>query len=415
MKAGGSFRNVERNQTLLVSRAHCPLAVARVSERDGFAPHHRAPPARVRERQEPPLRHHASQAGSAPARARFRGGVARIRAALQATLMACLNTIGAACDTLFASRAIATQELNDEPVFILGHPRTGTTHLHNLLSKIRGSRTPQPLRVGFPSGFLAYGRLALRLCPCNGGREAPMDNMALAWNTPQEHHRDRRQSILRRRVAVHAAVFPRREALLEILRFSRRRRSRLTRWKDASMYFLKKTQFAAGGSHKRLLLKSPVHTARVRILREMFPKAQFVFIHRHPRGVSVRRAHGGRPLLAVSSPETGMLQDTQEFILHQGERCCTRRTRVTQRERERKTEVRFERLNAHRVGTLERVYVVGMGERRSTACDPSSSGIGTVWRILRQNAARGGEKKCCWRRRWRANSWHAWFRDFGYE
>ena len=31
-------------------------------------------------------------------------------------------------------RKVAQQPLHPEPVFILGHPRTGTTHLHNLLA-----------------------------------------------------------------------------------------------------------------------------------------------------------------------------------------------------------------------------------------------------------------------------------------
>ena len=101
------------------------------------------------------------------------------------TLMACLNTIGAACDTLFYGRAIATQELNDEPVFILGHPRTGTTHLHNLLSKDPRFAHATTFSVGFPSGFLCMRRLAPYLGLIMDAKR-PMDNMALAWNTPQE-------------------------------------------------------------------------------------------------------------------------------------------------------------------------------------------------------------------------------------
>lgn len=33
------------------------------------------------------------------------------------------------------SRRVEQQQLHPEPVFILGHPRTGTTHLHNLMSR----------------------------------------------------------------------------------------------------------------------------------------------------------------------------------------------------------------------------------------------------------------------------------------
>ena len=33
---------------------------------------------------------------------------------------------------------------------------------------------------------------------------------------------------------------------------------------------------------RRLIIKSPVHTARIPILRRLFPRATFVYLHRHP-------------------------------------------------------------------------------------------------------------------------------------
>ena len=36
------------------------------------------------------------------------------------------------------------------------------------------------------------------------------------------------------------------------------------------------------GSPKPLLVKSPVHTARMRLFHAMFPRARFLYIHRHP-------------------------------------------------------------------------------------------------------------------------------------
>ena len=33
---------------------------------------------------------------------------------------------------------------------------------------------------------------------------------------------------------------------------------------------------------RRLIIKSPVHTARITILRRLFPRATFVYLHRHP-------------------------------------------------------------------------------------------------------------------------------------
>jgi hypothetical protein len=39
------------------------------------------------------------------------------------------------------------------------------------------------------------------------------------------------------------------------------------------------------------LLKSPVHTARVELLLQLFPKAQFIYIHRDPYTVFKSAVH----------------------------------------------------------------------------------------------------------------------------
>jgi hypothetical protein len=56
-------------------------------------------------------------------------------------------------------------------------------------------------------------------------------------------------------------------------------RKALEEWKDALTLFMKKVTLL---SPRRLVLKSPPHTARIRVLLEMFPKAQFVYIVRDP-------------------------------------------------------------------------------------------------------------------------------------
>jgi hypothetical protein len=48
--------------------------------------------------------------------------------------MALLNSLLGLVDWLLYGRAIAEQQLHPEPVIVLGHPRTGTTHIHNLLA-----------------------------------------------------------------------------------------------------------------------------------------------------------------------------------------------------------------------------------------------------------------------------------------
>jgi hypothetical protein len=109
-----------------------------------------------------------------------------------------------------------------------------------------------------------------------------MDNMALAWDTPQEDEVAVNQ--LSSGASPYAPLlFMRREAeFRKFYDFQDCDAEDFARWRDSFTHFLKKIQFAAGGRHKRLLLKSPVHTARVGVLKKMFPKATFVFVHRHP-------------------------------------------------------------------------------------------------------------------------------------
>jgi hypothetical protein len=53
----------------------------------------------------------------------------------------------------------------------------------------------------------------------------------------------------------------------------------VARWKDALLRFVKKLTLRYG---RPLLLKSPPHTGRVRLLLDLFPEARFVHVHRHP-------------------------------------------------------------------------------------------------------------------------------------
>jgi LPS sulfotransferase NodH len=53
----------------------------------------------------------------------------------------------------------------------------------------------------------------------------------------------------------------------------------LDRWKRGFVWFLKCLTFR---DPKRLVLKSPPHTARIRVLLELFPQAKFIHIYRDP-------------------------------------------------------------------------------------------------------------------------------------
>ena len=114
----------------------------------------------------------------------------------------------------------------------------------------------------------------------------PMDNMALVWTLGG---RGRREPAQLRGVSVRPSAVH--DGRVGNFTASTIATPEDVRWRDSS-YFLKKIQFAAGGAHRRLLLKSPVHTARVKLLREMFPKAAFMVVHRHQSSFVQGGHHG---------------------------------------------------------------------------------------------------------------------------
>ena len=69
----------------------------------------------------------------------------------------------------------------------------------------------------------------------------------------------------------------------------------------------------------RLLLKSPCHTGRIRHLLNLYPNAQFVYIHRDPIEVFLSSAHMANTTygyMFLQRPNEG---DLKEYILRQGE------------------------------------------------------------------------------------------------
>jgi len=167
------------------------------------------------------------------------------------------------------------------PLFVLGHWRNGTTHLHNLLCLDRRFAFPNTYQVSFPHTFLSTeAKSARRLDFFLTGRR-PMDDVALYMGSPQEDEFALCASTLLSPCL--SWVFPRqRERFEKYLTLRRASGSEVARWKAALDHFLRKLTLKHG---RPLVLKSPPHTCRIRLLLGMFPGARFVHIRRHPYDV----------------------------------------------------------------------------------------------------------------------------------
>jgi hypothetical protein len=165
-----------------------------------------------------------------------------------------------------------------EPIFVLGHWRTGTTLLHELLIRDQRFTSPTTLQCFEPCHFLVTGHLFQTYGQFLLPDKRPMDNMAAGWDRPQED--EFALALLGQPSTYTDFAFPKRKPLAPgALDLSGLNRVQTLRWQKALLHFLKAVTLA---DPRRLVLKSPPHTARLRHLLQLFPQAKFVHLVRHP-------------------------------------------------------------------------------------------------------------------------------------
>jgi hypothetical protein len=166
------------------------------------------------------------------------------------------------------------------PVFVVGHWRSGTTHLFNLLSGAPGVTYAAPIPTGLPWDFLLLGRALAPLLERAIPRERGIDPMAVTPDAPQED--EIALAGMGAPSYYHGVYFPRafRREMARGLFFDGCHAGERDRWRRALRQFTHKLAHAGGG--RRVLVKNPAHTAKVPEIRAIWPNAKFVHIVRNP-------------------------------------------------------------------------------------------------------------------------------------
>ncbi len=171
--------------------------------------------------------------------------------------------------------------IDEHPIFVIGHWRTGTTLLHELLIRDPRFGFPDMQDCFNPHHALLTNHFFKRYAKWMLPDKRPMDNMPFGWERPQED--EFALALLGMPSTYTDFAFPNRPPTHPgALDLSGLTPAQLAKWKRVFVRFLKEVTVRTG---KQLVLKSPPHTARVPVLMELFPDAKFVHIVRDPRVV----------------------------------------------------------------------------------------------------------------------------------
>ena len=235
------------------------------------------------------------------------GGVDR-KYIMRAVLVSVISLLGIPFrffETAIFSKQIENIQIQYPPIFILGHWRSGTTYLHNLMAQDKNIGFVSTCQTWIPEMFLISQPLWKLITSKVIPNKRPMDNVALSSDLPQEE--EYAIGNISQYSFYHGFFFPKniKKYFKKFVLFEGVSEEIKNDWKYIYMKILKKATFSVNG--KRLIIKNPSNTARIKLLLEIFPNAKFIHIYRNPYIVYKSTSHLYKKLL----PEF-ILQDVDE-------------------------------------------------------------------------------------------------------
>eukprot|EP00924_Labyrinthula_sp_SR-Ha-C_P014787 maker-scaffold_43-snap-gene-1.18-mRNA-1 protein AED:0.33 eAED:0.33 QI:107/0.5/0.33/1/1/1/3/0/432 len=271
-----------------------------------------------------------------------------------------LNSTLSLLENLFYRKEIAKQDLHSSPVFILGHFRSGTTMLHNLLCLDEEVFSfPTMFQCANPGSFVLMDSVK-SLVSKSIKPIRPMDNMELGVDLPQE---DEFGLVGKSTTSPYFAnILPSEFNKYKKYFYLENLTKEKETWVNMLKHFLKKVTYQNVKKNKanRLVLKSPLHTARVKTLNEIFPEAKYVFIVRNPYDVFKSTVNLYNKFFAHSFLETPSQKDILELIFTQYQILMKNYLQAKEDgiliEGKNLVEIKYEELSSKRIESIKHIY-----------------------------------------------------------
>lgn len=206
---------------------------------------------------------------------------------------------------------VARTPIRHAPLFVLGHWRSGTTLLHELLACDPRHAFPTTYECFAPQHALLTASWLPGLLRWLSPSRRPMDNMAAGYERPQED--EFALFLLGQPSPYERIAFPNEPPDPRTLDLRGLPTRVIHQWEATFRRLMRQWTLAKGG--RRLVLKSPPHSCRIPTLLKLFPDARFVHIVRDPYVVYPSTLHLWRVLYTTQGLQRPAWQDLQEYIL----------------------------------------------------------------------------------------------------
>lgn len=178
--------------------------------------------------------------------------------------------------TLWFQRRIQACACPDNPVVVIGHWRSGTTYLHQLLAADPGAATARNHFTIAPQAALVLKPLLKSLLKWVMTQHRPIDAVPWGAEDPQEDEVGLARLTMDTNMA--GIAFPQNYPR----HFRRAVLNSSPEFEQALLQFTRLTWLHEGAEKTHLVIKNSAHTARIALLLRLFPRARFVYLHRRP-------------------------------------------------------------------------------------------------------------------------------------
>jgi hypothetical protein len=203
--------------------------------------------------------------------------------------------------------------LSIPPVFIIGHWRSGTSFLHNLLCQAYPAAYTTTYHAAFPNNLFAFKGLIKFFMWVFMPRKRPTDAMKMHPDLPQEEE-----------LALghewffsfyYWLYFPRQAESIadEYMYLDDPESQRSMEFREYYPEYIRRCKLNTGG--EVFISKNPANTSRLEVLMDMFPDARFIYLKRDPYETLISSRTFFRTLIKGISLQDYKERELDRFVL----------------------------------------------------------------------------------------------------